>query len=242
MRRRIAQFERLDMGQRPRRGQTGHVRHRRMRSQIEENPLGQKDTRGAVVELYLDRLRRDEPPGAHDEFGAGFLEGLDMKDDLALDHVALALTNLLHVDGDGADLRAKLRGVTRDMRDPRAPDLVFTRHAGDVGTGAADPFSLDAGSPAARSRQFPGEQFAALSTPKNEIVVSFGLRHVFLRFYAARKSRIAAAISAACVSSAKCPVSRNWMTAFEMSRLNASAPAGKKNGSFLPHTASSGGL
>jgi hypothetical protein len=27
-----------------------------------------------------------------------------------------------------------------------------------------------------------------------------------------------------------------------MSRLKASAPAGKKNGSFLPHTASSGGL
>jgi hypothetical protein len=27
-----------------------------------------------------------------------------------------------------------------------------------------------------------------------------------------------------------------------MSRLKASAPAGKKNGSFLPHTANSGGL
>src|SRR5262249_49514848 len=58
----------------------------------------------------------------------------------------------------------------------------------------------------------------------------------------ARKSRIAAAISAACVSSAKCPVSRKRTTAAGMSRLKASAPAGRKNGSFLPHTAKSGGL
>src|SRR5579862_2689727 len=57
-----------------------------------------------------------------------------------------------------------------------------------------------------------------------------------------RKSRIAAAISAACVSSAKCPVSKKRMTAPGMSRLKASAPGGRKNGSFLPHTARNGGL
>ena len=49
---------------------------------------------------------------------------------------------------------------------------------------------------------------------------------------------MAAAISAACVSSAKCPVSKKRTTASGMSRLNASAPGGRKNGSFLPHTAS----
>src|SRR5262249_35101636 len=65
---------------------------------------------------------------------------------------------------------------------------------------------------------------------------SLGLRNQ------ARNSRIAAAISAACVSSAKCPVSRKRTTAAGMSRLKASAPAGRKNGSFLPHTAKSGGL
>src|SRR5262249_26311405 len=56
-----------------------------------------------------------------------------------------------------------------------------------------------------------------------------------------RKSRIAAAIAAWCVSSAKCPVSKNLTSAFGSSRLNASAPDGRKNGSFLPHTARSGG-
>ena len=59
---------------------------------------------------------------------------------------------------------------------------------------------------------------------------------------ARRKSRIAAAISAACVSSAKWPVSKKRTTASGMSRLNASAPGGRKNGSFLPHTARNGGL
>ena len=53
---------------------------------------------------------------------------------------------------------------------------------------------------------------------------------------------MAAAISAAWVSSAKWPVSKKRTTASGMSRLNASAPAGRKNGSFLPHTASRGGL
>src|SRR5262249_18031467 len=57
-----------------------------------------------------------------------------------------------------------------------------------------------------------------------------------------RKLRIAAAIWSQCVSSAKWPVSKKRTSAFGMSRLNASAPAGKKNGSFLPHTARNGGL
>ena len=45
------------------------------------------------------------------------------------------------------------------------------------------------------------------------------------------------AISRACVSSAKCPVSKKRTSASGISRLNASAPGGRKNGSFLPQTA-----
>ena len=52
---------------------------------------------------------------------------------------------------------------------------------------------------------------------------------------------IAAAISCACVSSAKWPVSSRRTTASGWSRRYASAPAGTKNGSFRPHTARSGG-
>src|SRR5262249_57352625 len=47
-----------------------------------------------------------------------------------------------------------------------------------------------------------------------------------------RKSRMAAAISAAWVSSAKWPVSRKRTTASGMSRLKASAPAARQQGSL----------
>src|SRR5262249_41828084 len=66
-------------------------------------------------------------------------------------------------------------------------------------------------------------------------------RAVGLQIQETRKSRIAAAISGACVSSAKWPVSKKRTTAPGMSRWNASAPAGRKNGSFLPQTARKGG-
>ena len=58
----------------------------------------------------------------------------------------------------------------------------------------------------------------------------------------ARKSRMLAAISSTCVSSAKCPESKKVTTALGLSRLKASAPGGRKNGSFLPQTAKKGGL
>ena len=55
-----------------------------------------------------------------------------------------------------------------------------------------------------------------------------------------RKSWISGAMTARRSSKAKWPVSKKRTTALGLSRLNASAPGGKKNGSFLPHTARSG--
>ena len=47
---------------------------------------------------------------------------------------------------------------------------------------------------------------------------------------------MAAAISGQCVSNAKWPVSKKQTSVPGMSHLNTSAPAGRKNGSFFPHT------
>ncbi len=60
-----------------------------------------------------------------------------------------------------------------------------------------------------------------------------GLSKSRLEYQLGRNSRMAAAMSAAWVSSAKWPVSKKRTTACGMSRLNASAPAGRKNGSLL---------
>ena len=58
----------------------------------------------------------------------------------------------------------------------------------------------------------------------------------------AKNFRMLSAISCAWVSRAKCPVSKNSTFAFGLSRLNASAPGGRKKGSFFPQTAKNFGL
>src|SRR5262249_32308636 len=78
---------------------------------------------------------------------------------------------------------------------------------------------------------FQGEHHASLTVGTRAALLSTSRKN----------SRIASAISSQCVSRAKCPVSKNATLPCLMSRLNASAPAATKNGSVLPHTASSGG-
>ena len=60
-----------------------------------------------------------------------------------VDHVALALANLCHVGCDGTGRRAELRGVTHQLCDPRAPNLILAGQAGDVGTRSSHVFPLD---------------------------------------------------------------------------------------------------
>jgi len=72
-----------------------------------------------------------------------------MRRDFAVDHVALALANGRHIGGDVAGYDAEARALARQMRDPCAPNFVFAGETGDVGTGAADPLTLDHGRPPA---------------------------------------------------------------------------------------------
>src|SRR5881396_3052528 len=116
-------------------------------------------------------------PRPHDQLGTAVLVVPQVRGNLAVDHVALALANLHHVDRHATGLRAELRGVPRHVRDARAPDLVLAGHAVDVRTGAADPLALHDGSPSPRSRQMPGEQLAARATAEDERFESFRVRH-----------------------------------------------------------------
>src|SRR5262249_37978320 len=179
-----------------------------------------------------------------------------MGGDLGFDHVALALANHFHIDGPRIESPPVFRSVAHEMRDPRACDLVFARQAGDVGAGASDPFAFNGCCALTRLRHVPGDELAAGSAAKNQDVVPLRLGHILNPVSFAltrrilgrrlddhvRKSRMLSAISWACVSKAKWPVSKKRTTARGLSRLNASAPGGKKNGSFLPQTAKSGGL
>jgi len=70
-----------------------------------------------------------------------------------------------------------LRTVTRQMRDLRAPNLVLAGQTGDVGAGAADPATLDDGSPPPLLRQMPSQQLAALAAAQDQDIKLFRLRH-----------------------------------------------------------------
>jgi hypothetical protein len=100
-----------------------------------------------------------------------------MGGNLVVNHVALAPANRRHVDGDGTGHDAEFRGVTSQMRDFGAANLILTRHAGDVRAGSADPSPLHHGSPSARSRHMPSDELATSATAKDQDFKSFRLRH-----------------------------------------------------------------
>src|SRR6516164_2750443 len=87
-----------------------------------------------------------------------------------------------------------------------------------------------------------GEQLDVSNGSRNRVLSKTGPVAATTSAHLARgrKLRIAAAISSQYVSRAKWPVSKKRTSAPGMSRLNASAPPGKKNGSFFPQTAKNG--
>ena len=86
-------------------------------------------------------------PAAHDQFSTARLVVLQVRRNLTLHHLALAPTDRCHIDRDGTRHRAELRSMARQMRDPRAENLILAGHAGDVDTGAPNPPPLHDGSP-----------------------------------------------------------------------------------------------
>jgi len=103
-----------------------------------------------------------------------------MLGDLAIDHVALALTNRCHVGRDRAGHRAELRRVAREIGNSGTPNFVLAGHARDVGAGTSDPTALDDDGAPSRSRHIPSQQFAALAAAQDHDLEVFRLRHALL--------------------------------------------------------------
>src|SRR5215472_3606396 len=166
------------MGERPGGLEAGDTRNCCVRTDIEENLVTRQHTCAAAIEAYLKRLRRHKTPGPHDQLAASCLVEINMLRNPGLDHIALTLADLPHIGRDRtADHRAELGGVTRQMRDPRAPNLVLAGEAGDIATGAPDPAALDNGSPSPRPRHMPSHLFAALATAEDQDIEPLYFRH-----------------------------------------------------------------
>src|ERR1700722_727425 len=170
-------LERFDMGQRFGRLESRDIGNGCARFQVEEHLGADEGARAAVIEAHFERFRRDEAPAPHDQFRAACFVVAQMGVHERLDHVALALTNLRHVDFNRASQRSELRGVARQMRDLGAANFILAWQTCDVWTGAPDPLALDDRSPSSRSRHVPGGELAPASAAKDKNVVLFGLRH-----------------------------------------------------------------
>src|SRR5215475_10714303 len=143
------------MGERPGGIETGNIRKGCMRSEVEEDLVPREHAGASVIQLNLQRFRRYETPLAHDEFRTARLVVLQVFRDLPVNHFALAPADRSHVNRQGAGYRAELRGVTIEVRDPRAGNLILSWSAGVVGTGASTPPPLNHCRPASRLRHVP---------------------------------------------------------------------------------------
>src|SRR5262245_16422255 len=184
----IIELQSLDMRERSGLLEARHRGNCRMRSNVEEHLVARKDACPAVIQAHLERSRRHKSPTAHDQLGTALLVTLQVPGNLGRDHVTLALAYGRHVDRDRTADRAELSRVTYQVRDLRAPDLVLTRHAGDVGTGAPDPPALHDDRASAGSRQMPSQKLAPRSTTKDQCVNSLWLGHTFLRVRLSRRA------------------------------------------------------
>lgn len=88
-------------------------------------------------------------------------------------------------------------------------------------------------------REYPDEGDGARIRSYRQYEIALLVRSADIQ--SSRKRLTSSATVRPSVSSAKCPVSRRTIRAAGMSRRNASAPSGAKNGSFLPQAASSRG-
>ena len=91
-----------------------------------------------------------------------------------------------------------------------------------------------------------GERDASLIAPETWQLAHAAIERVGVEVHSGftlrfKNSSICVAISLPWVSMAKWPASRKRTSALGLSRLNASAPTGRKNGSFLPQIANVGG-
>jgi hypothetical protein len=100
-----------------------------------------------------------------------------MEGDLAIDHVLLAAANLAHIGFHGISQCTELRSVPDEVSDPRTPEFILGREAGDCWTGAADPAALDDGDSLTGTAKVPCEQFSALPAAEDNDIEVFSFRH-----------------------------------------------------------------
>jgi len=101
------------MGHRIRGGESGHLRHRRARTQDEEHTFAEDPPAAAIVESDLNGSWSDEPAFADDQFHSARNSARDVHLMQPFDHQALTALNVLHADAERIRLETEFRATPR---------------------------------------------------------------------------------------------------------------------------------
>ena len=167
------------MGERLGVGQTGNTRDRRPRAEIQEEAIGDEAARAAVRKPRLDRARSHEPAFGQQELEMRDREFLVVDRDHAVDHLAFALTDTLHVHRRSLDCHAIRRGAADQIGDLRTSDHVLARQARDVRTRSSHQRPLDHHDGAALLGQVPRDVLAGLAAAKDDVLDMHTLSHQY---------------------------------------------------------------
>jgi len=165
-------------GHRPGGGKAGHVRHGRVRAQIQEHPRAADAAAAAVSQLHVDRAVPGEACPAHDDLGAAGPETVQVKLVQAVDHRPLPGLYALHAGRRRLQLHPELGCPHGERADLRRANDVLARQAGDIGAGAADIVPLHGHGAMALARHRPSEVLARLTSADNKNVVILDRRHL----------------------------------------------------------------
>ena len=121
------QIERFDVRHGLDRCQSGDVGHRRMSAQVEECALRGDLSFATTVETDCNSPGSNEARFTHDQLGSAGRVPLEMHLHQALDHLALAGLDTLHVRPDRIGLQTELSSTSRQGNDPGTVNDVLAR-------------------------------------------------------------------------------------------------------------------
>src|SRR5215467_1702801 len=147
------------------------------RSQVEKHLITGDRPLAPFVKVDLNRLRTHEPGFPRDEFRSRSLEAIEMKLNLTLYHLSLAVQDAVHVRRYRSCLDPIFRAVPREPIRFRAANHVLARQAGNVRARSTDVFSFHYRRAVARLRHCPRQVLSRFSASDNKDLVVFCVRH-----------------------------------------------------------------
>ena len=172
------QVQRFDMSHRFGCPEPRRVRHGCVGSHVHEYAVSGEHTLASIAETDLHGTRRHERAVAPNEFSPRRLISVQMELNNPVHHLALAVVDSGHVDGErpGVDSELCMPGYKRS--DLRRMDDVLTRQARHIRARSADILPIDNGGSPALFGHSPRNHFAGCAAAEHDDVIPFCCAHM----------------------------------------------------------------